>query len=443
MQWRFWAVAGEALNFGGRHMGTIVRMAWLPVLVVLMLHFATTFLVLSIIVEQPIRMDDVGSFAAAEAALPRFLAQYAALSIAGGSIEGLLQIALIYGVKYALMFVVIASAIVPLIRYAATGERPMHGLVHLPFGHGEVRFCLTALATGIIPLALVFVPFVVAVGSVGAIMMEVLKTEAFVSFPNDESIHTIRLTEISDILFSGERITLAGRSIPAILFAIPLWAAGLGVMILHFLGHRTPAQNPDGRARYLPGWLVALLIFVLAGVVPFLIAAGKIAVPELVHRVIPRIPETLVPAAAIFVPVFLLLGYVSLRLFAWPGYAVVNRSFSLKETFAVSRGFNLYRIVGLMALVIVALWAVHLVAGLFLSAVFYPALLMVFQMLVQGTRLLNSGVTGEWVVPVVLWSWNIVRLLMTIFLSFFTYGVIAGVYGKLVARARAPYMPVR
>ena len=54
-----------------------------------------------------------------------------------------------------------------------------------------------------------------------------------------------------------------------------------------------------------------------------------------------------------------------------------------------------------------------------------------YQAVASYTRLISSGVTGEWVQPFFVWLWNGFKILANIFWTFFFYGVLAGLYGRL------------
>ena len=48
-----------------------------------------------------------------------------------------------------------------------------------------------------------------------------------------------------------------------------------------------------------------------------------------------------------------------------------------------------------------------------------------------STKLVNSGVGADWVLPLFIWIWNGIKILANVFWAFFSYGVIAGLYGRL------------
>ena len=54
-----------------------------------------------------------------------------------------------------------------------------------------------------------------------------------------------------------------------------------------------------------------------------------------------------------------------------------------------------------------------------------------FEAVASSTRLVNSGVTAEWVEPVKVWSWNLIKILTNLLWLFFYNGVTAGLYGRL------------
>lgn len=438
MRWQFWSVAGQALNFGARRMETIMRVAWLPVVLLLLVNMVTVFVTLSLAIDRPITFEQTGSFAAAQAAYPQFLA------IAVLSKPKIILALTIFTVLISLLLV--ASFMAPLIRYAATGEKPAPGFLSVPFGPDQWRFTGASLATGIFPVMLVLVPFFLFMRHLFTSLKEALGSQDFVSFPTDQSIHTIRITNEVDVLFGTSRLWLFGVPVPVWLLGIPFLLILLVLLHRHFqpknrrYGLARPEQeeiNPFIRFGVITA-LLTLVVSLLWGAM-----TGFIPLHPWISWLIPQIPDLLDRTGFIVFSILLLYFYVSLRIFPWPGYTVMDRSMRTFDVLAATRGWNLFRIIGLIVLLSLVLLFVSIVINMLLVFVFLPTLTSILGLLVPATRMVNSGFTADWVIPTAQWTWTLTRLLLNIFWMFFSYGVLAGLFGRLYAQAKAgePYMP--
>ncbi|MHA7873651.1 MAG: hypothetical protein ACX939_14980, partial [Hyphococcus sp.] len=64
--------------------------------------------------------------------------------------------------------------------------------------------------------------------------------------------------------------------------------------------------------------------------------------------------------------------------------------------------------------------------------IIFPGIVsLLYEAVAVSTRLTNSGVTGEWVAPLFIWIWNAIKILVNIIGLFFSFGVLAGLYGRL------------
>lgn len=470
MQWRIWAVAGEALNFGGRRMETIMRVAWLPVILLLFVQMVTIFLGLSIAVERPITFTDTFSYLGAQQYYPEF-------AVAGWQRHPL-QMSLLTGTSVLISLMLIASFIVPLIRYAATGEKPPAGLIRMPFGPDQLRFCFTAIVSGFLSILVLFAPLMAAFSAVYQYLFrEVVTTtiDNHVKFPFEQSIHSVYETNIADLIIASENWWVWGIPISFLLLSGPLAGLLVGLLLRHFHPKNRPFA-PEGRRRPLLRVLgitgitlvvTALLWALLTGTLPrpsslidplpvsnipvwgamiVILNAAILSINSIMTALfglIPTLGDPFKQFALFAILLGLILFYINFRLFAWPGSAVMDKSMSLRQSLLASRGWNLFRIIFLVALVFVITFAMQFVINFLLAQVIFPTILYLFGLLITTTRLVNSGVSADWVPMVVVWTWNIIRILINVFWLFFSYGALAGLYGRLYAHVKAarPYLP--
>ena len=122
---------------------------------------------------------------------------------------------------------------------------------------------------------------------------------------------------------------------------------------------------------------------------------------------------------------------MSIRLFPYAGVAVNRKSLGLGNTLIVSRGYNLIRLAALLALFAGFILVVQWVINSFLLGYVFVTINAFYGAIASYTRLFNSGVTGEWVYPFFVWLWQITKILVNIFWILFSYGTVAGLYGRL------------
>ena len=111
---RIFSVVGEALNFGGRRMETIARVAWLPLLLSMIATMAAVFAMASVIAGQVITFSDIPSFSVAQQQVDKFAAR--------GFQNNPTAMWTISLASVAVQTVLTASFMAPLIRYAGLGE---------------------------------------------------------------------------------------------------------------------------------------------------------------------------------------------------------------------------------------------------------------------------------------------------------------------------------
>ncbi|MEL7485805.1 MAG: hypothetical protein AAGJ87_01170 [Pseudomonadota bacterium] len=405
------SIVGGSLGFGARRMETIMRVAWLPVVLLLILNMATLFAYVSLAAGRLISFD---------AAVPNMatLQYYAERAVDVGWERSPAAMAAITGGSLALQFILVASFMAPLIRFAGLGERPGPGVVRVPFGPDQLRFIVSIFASFLLLGAFVLGPAFVAAAYVVDYVNEAYTT-VFVSFPDAASLHTIELVSGKDVIASrGDawRYDLAAPALAAAPFAFLLWI----VLTAHFHpNNRAPSPSGDNlflRAlgALLGAGFLAALFFPLAaanggtGVIGILIAA-----------------------------VIALFYYGQLRFAPFPGVAVCRKSLSLKGFMNVTRGWNLLRLFIAIAILLILLFAAQVIINTYVVQAIAWTINALFQAIGSYTEIIGRGEQAGWVIPVFSTAWSVIKILINVFWTFFTYGVFAGFLGRLYRESEA------
>jgi hypothetical protein len=447
---RIFPVVGAALNFGGRRMETTARIAWLPLLLSMIATMAAVFAMASVISGRLVTFEDVPTFLGAQQIALRNAARgfqsdpgaMWTISIASIVVQTLLT----------------ASFMAPLIRYAGLGEKPARGVVRAPFGPDQIRFIVSGMFGFLFVAVLVFGP--VAAASYYTLKYIVAALSATMAvFPDPNSLHTIEIKTAADTIAAQGRAWLYDRAIP-IAGAAPVAFAFWLLLFFHFSPKNRPNAPKPGKIilRALTTFLVAagLLLgayfyfadFVLndfrsntgfLGILSSLAGLAKIEVGGIAESVdfLMKAPEG---RLVIFgVASFFVVNYISLRLFPYPGVAVCRKSLALGKTLAVSRGWNLLRLGVIVTIVSVFILVVQvfLLNALFLQYLLPQVLTLLYNATAVSTKLVNSGVAADWVQPTFIWIWNIIRIAVNVVWSFFSFGVAAGLYGRLYRESEA------
>ncbi|MEQ1930446.1 MAG: hypothetical protein ABL957_07920 [Parvularculaceae bacterium] len=405
---RIFSIVGFSLSFGLQRMETILRVAWLPVTLLLVLDMATVFSILSIATGRFISFADVATYGEAQQAL---------VMLWSGALmnDRTLTLWVVFG-SIALQLVLISSFMAPLTRYAGLGERPAPGAMRLPFGPDQLRFILAYLFSFLILPALLLLPMAVTALYVINYISEVL-SQYYAAFPNPDSLHTVEIIPATDYYAGQGRLWVYSLGLPVAAAAAPFALIAWGVLFAHF----RPRGVREGGGGVLVravgsliagGGAVGLLWMFLLDQVPLELRAG------IEHYV------------AIFAMAIVILLYGSIRALPYAGIAVCRRSLSFRGNGRVTRGWRLIWIFLALLLLCAFLAAVFFSLN-FLFAQAWIALNVLFSATISATRLANSGEEGQWVVPVFLWSWNIFKIVFQMFVTFFTYGVFAGLLGRL------------
>ncbi len=431
------SVAGSALNFGARKMETIMRLAWLPVALILILQIVTTYLYLSVAAGRFVSAADFATLGAAQSALAgivraAWIAKPALMAIATVSVA-------------LINLLLVSSFMAPLIRFAGLGERPPGGAMRLDFGPSQARYVAATIAGFLVLAAFVYLPIASAAYYTMKYISQALQETLHVSFPDPQSLHTIDPVSRGDALIKSEKLNdyVSNRALlVAAPFALLWWAA----LIAHF----HPKNREDGGR---PNFLLRALATLIGGatVIGFFwlcaatllgfyyIALDPAAAAQAAEGKAFEVIAAKGGAAAVFWWRLIVIAglalaifyYVNLRLTPWPGVAVCRGSMAPAGMLSVTRGFNIVRLIAAIALLSVVIFLIQLA----LNAIAIPALAMTLGALWQATdaasKLANSGEAAAWIPAFFTWTWQLLKILVNVFWTFFTYGVTAGFLGRL------------
>jgi hypothetical protein len=430
MQLRILSVVGEALNFGSRRMETIMRVAWLPVVLLLVLNMATVFALLSVALERPITFSDAATFTQAQNALGRLIAQAEA-----NHPQTVLFISI---ASFALQAILVASYMAPLIRYAGLGERPGPGVVKVAFGPDQIRFVLAMLVSLLITEVIVLLPIqLTAVYLIKYIAAALSQTLA--SFPNPDSLHTIELVTMRETLVERGGLWVYELGLPlaaAAPFALLAWI----VLIVHFNPKHSGVASSNLTARALGALAIGAVavgavwlgLSYIAKLEPATLLYELLAAASPAFTGAQQLAKAYSPVQnAIFALAILIIYYASMRLAPYPGIVVCRKSMAPAGMLKVSRGWNVFRLLTIVLVVGAFILIVQIVINRWLFPIVLTVVNYLYVATASATKLTNSGVEAEWARPLFAWIWNILKILVNIFLAFFSAGVVAGLLGRL------------
>ncbi|MCB2097507.1 MAG: hypothetical protein KDE05_07735 [Parvularculaceae bacterium] len=419
------SVVGEALNFPTRRFETVIRLAALPLALLLIFNMAATFGYLSIANERIITFKDIAGAGLSWAQTSRLGARAAQLALDANSSAAWT----IYGASILINAILVSSFMAPLVRYAGLGERPAPGVFRAPFGFDQVRFLAAGVLSTLIFLLVVYAPISFATFSIVAFISQAMTTP-FAQFPNPESLHTIEIVAGADLF--GFRW----------LHRYQVWTASalgaVAVIVALMIFHLRPRRGdvaPDvgilrrsigvtvGVALYLA---IALTLFILLLRIAASVGVRLNGVPLQAAVGVDSLSVALFGAAAIA-----FAGYFGLRLFPYAGIATCRRSMAFTGLGRTTRRYNLFRLALAFVLLGVILFGMQ-IALVWLGG---GAALVVLGNLATAVesyvRFLNRGEGGEWVFPFFGWVWAVIGVAFTMLWAAFTYGVTAGLLGRL------------
>jgi hypothetical protein len=431
-------------------METIARVAWLPLLLSMIATMAAVFAMLSVIAGQQITFAEVPAFFTAQ----KLVAENAVRGFQNDA--GAMWTITVASVLAQTLLT--ASFMAPLIRYAGLGEKPAPGVIRAPFGADQLRFVVSGIFGFLFVAVLVFGPMAAASFYTMKYILAAM-SQTMASFPDPASLHTIEIKTAGDIVAAQGKSWIYDRAMP-LYGAIPLALIFWGLLFFHFHPDNRPVSqikgNPFLRALVTfvaaAGFLLVGYFFLAEAVVnEFRNYAGKLgalsALGSYLSVNLDGVLQSLEflaksPAGRFLffgVSIFFVVNYLSLRLFAYPGIAVCRRSLTLGTTLAVTRGWNILRLWVIVTLIGIFLYVmqVYVLNTLLLQGLLPWVFNLLYAATAVSTKLVNSGATAEWVLPFFVWIWNIIKILFNIVWSFFSFGVAAGLYGRLYRESEA------
>ncbi|MEZ5895083.1 MAG: hypothetical protein R3C51_01665 [Parvularculaceae bacterium] len=415
MKLSIFSVAGEALHFGARRMETIMRVAWLPVALLLIVNMAAAFSYLSVSAGRLITFSDLASgqnFATVEA----YAKQAAGAGLSAGS-TGMWIIAVASAIINAIL---IASFMAPLIRYAGLGEKPAPGVLRLPFGPDQIRFILAGIVSFLISALVIYAPIAVATYFIISAITRAL-TMAYASFPDESSLHTVEIVQGAEVLARRGSLWMYEYGYWGVA-AIALIVVLLAAMLVHFRRRR------DGRSALGRGFTVFAAVAAFVGAFSLI---GVLSAPQGAS------PRGVLALSVFGASALALAAYANLRLYAYSGIAVCRRSFEPAGMLAVTRGGNIFR----LFFVLVMLGLLLFLAEILLSVFGIDWIILMFSALgaavASYTGLFNNGEAAAWVAPLFAALVAGVQIAFTMFWLFYTYGVSAGLLGRLYRESEA------
>lgn len=163
----------EALGFAVRQYSTVLRVAWLPILLLLIMH---------VIAMQRGWLIPVDGMLTAVRLEPGYIYKFVEAAIAGKPI-------LIALMGFAVLMQ--TSYMVPLIKFAATGAPPHHRSVHLSFGLTHIKYILASIVSFVAIIILARLAISLGMRWIYGTIMPWLKTEHMVFA--EGSLHSVEL----------------------------------------------------------------------------------------------------------------------------------------------------------------------------------------------------------------------------------------------------------
>ncbi|MFN3960803.1 MAG: hypothetical protein ACK4NP_12930 [Parvularculaceae bacterium] len=406
------SVAAEALHFGWRRFGTILRVGLMPMTLMLVLNMASVFLWLSLAYGKAITFADVVRAGARWDQVVALAAQAQAQGIAANSSAAWTLWLASLGVN----LILLASFMAPLTRYAGLGEKPAPGVIRAPFGPDQIRFIAAGVLSTVVFLAVAYAPIAVATFSVIGFMATAMTTP-FASFPDADSLHTV------DVIFGADRFGVRW------LYGWQVWgaaAAALGVVLVTLIfGHVAPRREDRGAGIGLLGRGLGAL----AGVAVYFAAAAWIYNAIFKNAA----PSALALADGLSGVLFMagaaaVLVFAGLRLYPYAGVAVCRRSMAIAGSLRVTRRHNLFRLLAAFALIGGLLFGAQLLITIAFSLL-TGVIGALFGAAESAARL--GGAEGGWAARSAALAIGASGVAANALWALFTYGVSAGLMGRL------------
>lgn len=425
MRLKPFSIAGEALQFAMRRYETVLERAVLPLALLLIFNMTAAFGYLSVANDRIITFRDVANAGASWAQV----AHLAGGAAVNGLMSGSQPIWTIYGASLLVNAILVASFIAPLIRYAGLGERPARGLISVPFGGSQIRFLLAGALSTLIFLIVVYAPISLATISIISFISQAM-TIPFANFPDPESLHSI------DVIAGAKAFGIRWLGQHQVWSA---WGLGIGAVVAALLFFHVRPRAEDRTAGI--GWLGRMLgaaagvALYLAVVVALYVGAMHLLARLLLWLGLPPLSAVATPDGISIVvfsaAVFAFAGFFGLRLFPYAGVAVCERGLAFNGALRVTRRYDVLRLAfAFMLLGFILYGAQFLLVWLGVGAA-YAGIAHIAAAVESYVRLLSGPEGGDWVFPFFGWLWAVMGILITILWTAFTYGVAAGLWGRL------------
>ncbi len=419
------SIVGEALQFSTRRFETVMRVSSLPLVLLLIFNMVATFGYLSVANHRIITFTDVAGAGASWAQATQISTRAAQSGLASLSRE----VWAIYIASAVINAILVSSFMAPLIRYAGLGEKPARGLLRVPFGWDQIRFLLAGFLSVLIFLLIVYAPISLATLNIIGFISQAM-TVPYAQFPDAGSLHTI------DIIAGAEAF---GRRW---FHQYEVWGAAAAaiaaIVIALFILHLRPRREDRttgigllGRTLGVTGGVGVFLALCLFLYVTIVRAVSDLLVAAGGQKLAGVLTTDSLGIALFASAVLAFAGFFSLRLYPYAGVAVCRRSMAFSGAFKVTRRYDILR----LALAFIVLGAVLFGAEILLVWLGGGAAFAVVGYLAAAVesymRLITGGEGGGWVFPFFGWLWAVIGILFTLMWTAFTYGVSAGLWGRL------------
>lgn len=425
------SVVGEALQFSTRRFETVMRVAALPLVLLLVFNMAATFGYLSIANKRIVTFADVAAAGATWGQATQLAARAAQSGLASMSKE----VWTIYLASAVVNAIIVASFMAPLVRYAGLGERPAPGLLRLPFGLDQIRFLMAGFLSLLIFLLVVYAPIGFATFSIIGFISQAM-TVPYAQFPDALSLHTIDVIAGADAFgvrwFHQYQVWGAAA------------AAAAAILVALFILHVRPRREDRTAGIGLLGRTLGVTASVGAFIAICLVA--YINIVRLINGMLEasggqKLANALTMdqlGIVAFASIALALaGFFSLRLFPYAGVAVCRRSMGFSGAFKATRRFDILRLALAFVVLGVVLFGAEILLVWLGGGAAYAVVGNLAAAVESYMRLIGGGEGGAWVYPLFGALWAAIGVVFTLLWTAFTYGVSAGLWGRLYRESAA------
>lgn len=427
MALRAFSIAGEALNFPVRRFETVLRVTALPLVLLVVFNMAAIFAYLSLAAERVITFKDV-----ADAGM-RWgqVAAVGAMAAQEGLMSGSTSFLVVYVASVVIQAILIASFMAPLIRYAGLGEKPAPGVIRAPFGPDQLRYILAGVLSALVFALVVYAPISLAVAAVIGFIGTAM-TVTYARFPDPESLHTIDLVPGADAFGLRWFHHYQVWGVAAFLMTLAL----IVLLILHVRPRKDDKTAGIGFLGRSLGVTTGVALFMaLTGFLSMRGAAMMSASAVAAGGEPVALSLDALATVLFFAPAIAIALFFGLRLFPYVGVAVCRRSMAFSNALKVTRRFDVFRLGVTFLLLGVVLFGAQIMIAIVMNSalsvvnVFYQATASYF-------NLVGGEDSGGWILPFYIWLWAMIGIVVMLLWAAFTYGVTAGLWGRLYREAQ-------